>query len=114
MYIKWKKERLRDKARSTVMRAQIVRSYRDPVTGRVHSQFIAYLASINENHCDVPVVQERFWREVDAKLARLALAPEDEQQLREKLLKRVPRPRSWAEILTPYTKFKQNNFGITS
>jgi hypothetical protein len=104
MYIKWKKEVLRDKARSTVIRAQIVRSYRDPVTRRVRSQFISYLASIKESLCDLPITQERFWREVDRKLARLSLAPDDEQRIREKLLEKVPRPHGWADILVPYAK----------
>ena len=105
MYIKVRKERLRDKARSTVLRFQIVRSYRDPVTSKVRSEFIAYLTSINEAQCSVPVAQERFWREVDHKLARLSLNSDDEQRIRELLLEKVPRPRGWAEILAPYAKF---------
>jgi hypothetical protein len=111
MYIKVRKERLRDKARSTVLRFQVVRSYRDPVTGKVRSEFIAYLASINAALCSVPVAQERFWREVDRKLARLSLNPDDEQNIREKLLEKVSRPRGWAEILAPYTKFARNRSG---
>jgi hypothetical protein len=51
------------------------------------------------------VLQERFWSDVDRKLARLSLAPDDEQHVREKLLEKVPRPRGWAEILAPYAKF---------
>jgi hypothetical protein len=112
MYIKLRKERLRDKARSTVLRFQIVRSYRDPVTGKVRSEFIAYLASINEAHRSVPVAQERFWREVDRKLARLSLAPDDEQHIREMLLAKVPRPRGWSEILAPYAKFASRRAGV--
>jgi hypothetical protein len=38
---------------------------------------------------------ERFWREVDAKLTQLYIKPDDEQQVRVKLLTRVPRPKSW-------------------
>jgi hypothetical protein len=102
MYVKWKRETLRDKARSTVLRAQIVRSYRDKLSGRVCSEFIAYLATINEAHRSVPVAQEKFWREVDRKLSSLSLMPDDEQHLLEKLLKMVSRPRGWAEILAPY------------
>ena len=101
-YIKWKREQLRDKAKSTVIRAQVVRSYRDKVSGQVRSEFIGYLASIREAHCDVPVAQEKFWREVDRKLSSLSLPHEDEQRLREKLLEKVARPRSWAEILAPF------------
>ena len=99
MYIKVRKEQLRDKARSTVLRFQIVRSYRDKVTNQVRSEFIAYLASIKEADHDTPLMQERFWREVDQKLSRLSLTPDGEQRIRELLLKKVPRPRSWAEIL---------------
>jgi hypothetical protein len=103
MYIKVRKEQLRDKARSTILRFQIVRSYRDPVTRNVRSEFIAYLASINAALCSVPVAQERFWREVDRKLSSLSLAPDDEQHIREMLLAKVSRPRSWAEIIAPYS-----------
>jgi hypothetical protein len=112
MYIKVRKEQLRDKARSTVLRFQIVRSYRDPVTRNVRSEFIAYLASINAALCSVPVAQERFWREVDRKLARLSLGPDDEQHIREKLLETVPRPRGWAEILAPYAGLASRRAGI--
>jgi hypothetical protein len=104
MYIKWRKEQLRDKARSTVLRFQIVRSYRDKVTNQVRSEFVAYLASIHEAHCDTPLMQERFWREVDRKLARLSLATDDEQHIREKLLERVPRPRSMSDIVASLLK----------
>lgn len=107
MYIKIRKEQLRDKAKSTVLRFQIVRTYRDPVTRQVRSQLIAYLASIKEAHCSVPVAQERFWREVDRKMSRLSLAPDVEMQLREKLMEKVSRPRSWSEILYPYSKFSE-------
>jgi hypothetical protein len=110
MYIKMRKEQLRDKAGSTVMRFQIVRSYRDPVTRKVRSEFICYLGSINESHClDVPVAQERFHREADRKLARLSLAPDDERHIREMLLAKVPRPRGWAEILAPYARLTVRN-----
>ena len=112
MYIKWRKEQLRDKARSIVLRAQIVRSYRDPVTRRVRSQFIGYLGSIKESLCDVPIAQERFWREVDQKLAHLSLAPDDEQRIREKMLEKVPRPRGWAEILAPYIIYSRRSIGV--
>jgi hypothetical protein len=104
MYIKVRKEQLRDKARSTVLRFQIAHSYRDPVTGKVRSAFIGYLSSIDAALCSAPVVQEKFWREVDRKLACLSLAPDDEQHIREKLLAKVPRPRGWAEILAPYKR----------
>jgi hypothetical protein len=112
MYIKVRKERLRDKARSTVLRFQIVRTYRDPITGNVRSEFIAYLASINAALCSVPVAQERFWREVEQKLSGLSLAPDDEQRIREKLLAKIPRPRYWSEILAPYAKFAHRRAGI--
>jgi hypothetical protein len=110
MYIKIRKEQLRDKARSTVLRFQIVRSYRDPARPRkVRSEFIAYLASINAALCSVPVAQERFWREIDRKFASLSLAPDDEQHIREMLLAKVPRPRGWAEILAPYARLSVRN-----
>ncbi len=105
MYIKWRKEQLRNKARSIVLRAQVARSYRDRVTGEVRSEFIAYLASIRDSHRDLPLAQERFWRDVDRKLSCLSFAPDDEQHIREKLLEKVPRPRGWAEILAPYSRF---------
>lgn len=67
----------------------------------MRSEFIAYLATINDAHRSVPAIQERCWREIDRKLARLSLAPDDEQRIREKLLEKVARPRDWAEILAP-------------
>lgn len=109
MYIKVRKEKLRDKARSTVLRFQIVRSYRDKVTGQVRSEFISYLTSIKEADRDIPLLQERFWREVDRKLSRLSLVQEDEQHIREMLFAKVQRPRGWAEILAPYAKQSYSN-----
>lgn len=93
------------------MRAQVIHSYRDKVSGQVRSEFVGYLATIKESLCDMPVAQERFWREVNIKLSRLSLAPDDEQHLREKLLAKVPRPRGWAEILAPYAKFARRMAG---
>jgi hypothetical protein len=113
MYVKWRSEQLRDKSKSVVLRAQIVRSYRDPARPRkVRSEFIAYLASIKEADRNTPLMQEMFYREVDHKLARLSLNPDDEQRIREKLLETVPRPRSWREILAPYAKFAHRRAGI--
>ena len=112
MYIKIRKEQLRDRAKSIVLRFQIVRTYRDPVTRQVHSQFIAYLATIKESLCSVPAAQQQFWRKIDHKMSRLALAPDVEKQLREKLLEKVSRPRSWAEILAPYAGFSRRGVRI--
>jgi hypothetical protein len=105
MFIKWKKDKLRNKERSISWRAQVAHSYRDKVSQRVRTKFICYLATIKEAHRDLPVAQERFWREVNSKLARLSLSPEEEQQIREKLLERVPRPPSWKAIIAPYVNF---------
>jgi hypothetical protein len=113
MYVKWRKEKLCDRARSTALRAQVVRSYRDPATPtKVRSEFIGYLATIKEEHCLVPIAQEKFWREIDEKLLGLRLVPEDEQHIREKLLAKVPRPRSWSEILAPYAKFAREKIRV--
>ncbi len=76
------------------------------------SEFITYLASINSAHSSMPVAQEKFWREVDRKLSRLLLDDADEQRIRETLLEKVPRPRSWSEILAPYTKSAHRRAGI--
>ena len=112
MYIKIRKEQLRDKAKSTVLRFQIVRTYRDPVTRQVRSQLIAYLATIKESLCSEPIAQEQFWRKINCKLSRLSLAPDVETRLCEKLTEKVPRPRSWAEILAPYAGFSRRGAGI--
>ncbi|HST53318.1 MAG TPA: hypothetical protein VLJ61_15005 [Pyrinomonadaceae bacterium] len=70
------------------------------------------MATIKESLCSVPVAQEQFWRDVERKMSRLSLAPDVERRLREKLMEKVQRPRSWAEILAPYAGFSRRGAGI--
>ncbi|HZH92194.1 MAG TPA: hypothetical protein VEX70_16475 [Pyrinomonadaceae bacterium] len=103
MYLRFKKYLQSD--RNYSLKVEIIESYRDEVTGEPRNRFVAYFGTIKEQDCSNKVLQEKFWRGADKKLSDLHLSASDEQLIREKLLARIPRPRSWEEILSSYTKF---------
>lgn len=105
MYIRWRKYEL-SKRRGTSLRAEIVQSFRHPVTGEPRNKFIGYLASIKANQCSEPVAQERFWQKVDTRLSEMNLTPSAEHRIKTKLLERVARPRTWAEIIASVSSIR--------
>jgi hypothetical protein len=106
MYLRFKKYLQSD--RNYSLKVEIIESYRNVVTGEPRNRFVAYLGTINEQGCSNKVLQEKFWRGVDKRLSDLRLAASDEQLIREKLLARIPRPKSWEEILKSLSGFSHS------
>lgn len=91
MYLRWKKYTA-DK-RGSVLRAELIESYRDEVTGKPRSRYLGYLGSLQESHVSSWLTRLCFWECAEIRLARLSLSPEDKERVREMLLERVPRPK---------------------
>lgn len=95
----------------STLRAELVESYRDERRGgNPRNRFIAYLGSIRERDCSNPVAQAKFWRKVEAQLARLRLSADDEKAIREKVQARIPR-KSWSDIVAHLSKLPLRSFG---
>jgi hypothetical protein len=95
----------------STLRAELVESFRDPRRdGTPRNRFIAYLGSIRERDCSNPVAQAKFWRSVEARLARLHLSTDDETTVREKVQARIPQ-RSWSDIIAYLSKFSRRAIG---
>jgi len=103
MYLRFKKYVQSD--RNYSLKVEIIESYRDEVTGEPRNRFVAYLGTIPEQDCSNKVLQEKFWRGADKKLRDICLSASDERLIREKLLARIPRPKSWDEILKSLSGF---------
>jgi hypothetical protein len=100
MYLKIRRDRLRDNEHTTSLRFEILQAYRDPVTQRPRNKFIAYLGSFRESDLNKSTKRELFWMKVNDKLAQLNLSQSDENKLRSKLLEMVPRPESLMAIIS--------------
>jgi hypothetical protein len=103
MYLRWKKYTT-DK-RGPVLRAELLESYRDEVTGKPRSRYLGYLGSIQESYVSNWLTQLCFWECAEIRLARLSLSPENKERVREMLLERVPQPkRGEASILARFSR----------
>jgi hypothetical protein len=108
MFVRFPKYEL--KKGGTILRAELVESFRDPRTGgEPRNRFLSYLGSISEGDCSNPVAQVRFWRGVDARLARLHLSDDDKQVVREKVQARIPQ-KSWSDIVDYISKFSHRRY----
>jgi|SRR4051794_22051521 hypothetical protein len=90
MYIKLKKY-YRDNG-SVVFRAQVLRSYRCPMTGRPKSTMIVHVGTISAADLECPVGRRRFWLRLDGILSGSALSEEDKDSIRASAQRRIPRP----------------------
>jgi hypothetical protein len=91
MYLRWKK--YTTGKRGSVLRAELLASYRDEVTGKPRSRYLGYLGSIQESYLSNWLTQLCFWECAEIRLSRLSLSPENKERVREMLLERVPRPK---------------------
>lgn len=71
MHLQWKEYELKNRQRS--LRAEIVKSYRDKVTGQPRNKAVGYLGSIRESHIKIALARRFFWWQVEAKLSRLLI-----------------------------------------
>ena len=97
MYLRWRTDRL--KSGGVSFRADVLRAYRDPLSGRPTSQLVACLGSIRESDLASAARRETFWLGVEAKLRRLGLPPHEERKIRIAVGARVIRPRNIAALL---------------
>lgn len=94
----------------SALRAELCESYRDERRGGdPRNRFIAYLGSIREQDCSNPIAQTKFWRSVEAQLARLRLSTDDEKAVREKVQARIPQ-KSWSDIIAYMSKLSLRSF----
>lgn len=97
MYLRWRKDKL--KSGGVSYRADVLRAYRDPLTGRPTSQLVACLGSIRESDLASAALRETFWLGVEAKLRRLGLSAHEERKIRVAVGARVFRPRNIPSLL---------------
>ena len=102
MYIRWKNYLHKDRSRS--LRAEIIESYRDCVTGEPRNRTIRYLGSFRERDFSNRKWLYLYWRLIDEKLSLLRLAPEDEQSVKAKLAERIPLPPTSLELRRNHRK----------
>jgi hypothetical protein len=109
MFVRFRRQDL--KKGGVSLRAELCESYRDARKGDVpRNRYIAYLGSIREQDCSNPVAQAKFWRSVEARLARLRLSTDDETTVREKVQAQIPH-KSWTDIIAYLSKFSRRSVG---
>lgn len=97
MYVN-KRKRVRAKDKRLVWSFELLRGYRDASRlGAPRNKFVCYIATITAE--PTPSDRFRFRRQAEEKLARLSLSAQDEQNIRTKLKRWVPRPASLAEVV---------------
>jgi hypothetical protein len=88
MYILWRKYPLKNGQFS--LRAEVVKSYRDRISGEPRNKLVAYLGSIREKRLNNPIARAYFWLDVNTKIARLYITATEKESLRFQLKARVP------------------------
>lgn len=93
MYVKWKE--YRTNRRGVVLRAELVESFRDEVTGRPRSRYLGYLSTIQKSYASDWLARLCFWECAEVRMANLPLSAEQKERAREKLHERIPFPKAW-------------------
>jgi hypothetical protein len=75
-----------------VLRAAIVRAFRDAVTGSPRQQHILTVQSVPALALADQSTQLAFWASLENALSRLRITETDRENIRRSALKRVPRP----------------------
>lgn len=88
MHLQWKEYKLKNRQLS--LRAEIVKSYRDKVTGQPRNKAVSYLASIHESNIKYALARRYFWWQVEAKLARLLIPALEKKKIIDAIRRRVP------------------------
>jgi hypothetical protein len=89
MHILWRTYELKDGQRS--LRAELVKSYRDKVSGNPRNKIVCYLGSMRERLISDGVVRAFFWWKVEVKLAQLLLSAGEKENIRRAISRRIPR-----------------------
>ncbi len=88
MHLQWKEYELKNRHRS--LRAEIVKSYRDKVSGQPRNKAIGYLGSIRESNIKHPLARRYFWWQVETKLSRLLISAADKEKIVGAISERIP------------------------
>lgn len=91
MYILWRKYPLKDGGFS--LRAELVKSYRDEISGNPRNKLVSYLGSIRGNKLNNPVARAYFWLDANTKIARLYITANEKESIRSQIKTRVPMDR---------------------
>ena len=107
MFVRFRRQTL--KKGSVSLRAELVESYRDARKGDApRNRFIAYLGSLKDSSNPVSVC--KFWRGLETRLARLRLAPDVEELIREKVQAEIPY-KTWSDLAAYLSKFSRRVVG---
>jgi hypothetical protein len=95
MFARWKRRRLRrlkpwSPPDDSALHAVLVESHR--VDGRPRQRVVRHLGTIRERELGKPLSVDRFWRDVDGRLAALGLDDGRRRAVEATLARRVPRP----------------------
>lgn len=88
MFILWRKYSLKNGEFS--LRAEVVKSYRDEISGEPRNKFVSYLGSIRKNRINNPIARAYFWLEVNDKISRLYISANEKESIRFQIKLRVP------------------------
>ncbi len=84
MYILWRKYPLKNGELS--FRAEVVKSYRDKISGEPRNKLIVYLGSIRESKINNPIAQAYFWLTANAKISRLYISTNERESIRSRFI----------------------------
>ncbi len=88
MFILWRKYPLKNGEFS--LRAEVVKSYRDKISGEPRNKLVCYLGSIKETRLNNPIARAYFWLDVNTKIARLFMSATEKESIRSQVKARVP------------------------
>jgi hypothetical protein len=88
MFILWRKYPLKNGEFS--LRAEVVKSYRDKISGETRNKLVCYLGSIKEKRVNNPIARAYFWLDVNTRIARLFITANEKESIRLQIKARVP------------------------
>jgi hypothetical protein len=102
MYVRWRKDKL--KSGDVSLRADVLRAYRNPMSGKPTSELVGYLGSIRRSELLNPAKREMFWQEVEGKLRQLPLSKDEASKIKRSIRRTVPRHAPTSALVMTYSK----------
>jgi hypothetical protein len=87
MFILWRKYPLKNGEVS--LRAEVVKSYRDKISGEPRNKLVCYLGSIREKRLNSSIARAYFWLEANSRIARLFITANEKDDIRSQVRKRI-------------------------
>lgn len=88
MFILWRKYPLKNG--EFCLRAELIKSYRDKVSGKPRNKLVRYLGSIRESKLSNPIARAYFWLGANDKISRLFITASEKENIRSQIKNRVP------------------------